>query len=142
MANYEININDIEWITNGERASSLNMNRPLKQYITKNNMLMNQLGNKVDLLGTGPSLENIDSTNNLVKENNLGDYLLRGSDVVIPAGLPVGWNCWIISDGADITVSFETTEVDNSGEASFVLTSDKTVKIVKISELRWLVNTI
>lgn len=139
MSNFSVDLNDIEWITNGERASSINLNRALKQYITKNNVIMDNIESILSGtqgLSVYGGLENINALNNPITAEDLGSYLLRKYNTIIPSGLPIGWNCWIISDNASIELSFDGDNTTTS------ISANKTVKLVKLSDTRWLIHEV
>ena len=141
-SDFRIDINDIEFITNGERASSINLNRALKQYITKNNTILERisdiLNDHAQSLQTGSltPLEKINSDGTNISNVHLGAYVIRNNNISVLNGLPIGWNCYILAT-QNITINLGAESVFGTGGTSFTLTKDKTIEIVKLTTTSW-----
>lgn len=134
----KIEPNQIEWITNGERASSLNVNRPLKQFITKYNISIDEINNSLSNSSSN-IMKSINRSNNNVSESMLGEYVVRGGNVNVDEGLPIGWTCFIVANLATIEVDFGTESIISSSLSKFTLPTFEVAKLVKIDQNGWLV---
>lgn len=138
----KVNPNDIEFITNGERASSINLNRALKQFITKNNDVLETIRviiNEHDQsLSTGSltPLEKINNDGTNISSVHLGAYVVRGNNISVQNGLPVGWKCHVLAT-ANIQINLGLESVFGTGNTTFTLAKDKTIEIVKVTTTRW-----
>lgn len=96
----QIDLSEIEWVLNGERANETNLNRPLKQFLAKINAINTQIDDGFDSL-----------------EEMLGSFssavVLKGSwdpmSGIFPSNAKIGWS-WIASasgvvDGVDFVVN-------------------------------------
>lgn len=140
----KVELNEIEWITNGERASSLNINRPLKQFLTKYNISIDDIQEALDnfepVVDFKPlKMKNINRSTSNVTECMLGEYVVREGNVIVDEGLPIGWTCFIVANLATIEVDFGTDSIRSSSLSKFTLPTFEVAKLVKIDENGWLV---
>ena len=143
MAISKINISDIEWITNGERASSINLNRALKQFITKYNASIDEINSAMGLsatfsLDSGNSNIEISTGKGNIVESDLGKYVLRSNSISVPNSLSIGWYCYVVSENGNITINLGTDKL-MSGKNSFVVGSGELVKLIKLTESKWII---
>lgn len=144
MAISKINISDIEWITNGERASSINLNRALKQFMTKYNASIDDInlalsGRSTPSLDSGNSNIEISTGTGNITESDLGKYVLRSNSISVPKSLSIGWYCYVVSENGNITVNLGSEKL-MSGKNSFVVGSGELVKLIKLTETRWVIS--
>lgn len=138
----KIELNQIEWITNGERASSLNMNRPMKQFLTKYNISIDEINDAFDNFQPDltPILTKvIDKTDDEIGLDSLGKYNIRDLSTTVAAGLPIGFNFHIVADGSDISIFLSGETILSTNEDSCLLENGSIAKFVKLDELRWIV---
>lgn len=139
----KIELSQIEWITNGERASALNMNRPLKQFITKYNMSIDEINNSLSNGspgGGGSRYINVSTDSSNVMDSHLGYYLVRSNSISVEPNLPLGWNCYIVSENNDITIDLLNDTTIEMGSNTFTIPAGRTAKLVKVTDSKWAVS--
>lgn len=138
----KVELNQIEWITNGERASSLNMNRPLKQFITKYNISIDELNNSLnDIVSPEASRYiNISTGSSNITDSHLAHYLVRNNSISVEPNLPTGWNCYIVSENNDITIDLVNDTTVETRSNTFTIPTGRTAKLVKVTDSKWAVS--
>lgn len=132
----KVELNQIEWITNGERASALNVNRPLKQFITKYNI------NIEALMGIQSSTQKVvNQSVRVIAENDSESYNIGTSEITVARDLPIGFNFYVIVDvtaAPTVNISLTGESILSTSENSYLLESG-VAKFVKIDDKRWVV---
>ena len=138
----KIELNQIEWITNGERASALNMNRPLKQFMTKYNMVIDEFNYIINngVLQEPGRHVNISTGSSNIMDSYLGYYLVRNNSISVESNLPIGWNCYIVSENNDITIDLVNDTTIETGSNTFTIPTGRTAKLVKVTDSKWSVS--
>lgn len=138
----KVELNQIEWITNGERASALNMNRPLKQFITKYNLSIEEINNSLRnvLLPEGNRFINVSTDSSNITDSHLGYYVVRSNSISVEPNLPMGWNCYVVSENNDITVDLLNDTTVEMGSTTFTVPTGRTAKLVKVTDSKWAVS--
>ena len=140
----KVELSQIEWITNGERASALNMNRPLKQFMTKYNINVETINQALEGLGSfeGPQPSTkkvVNRSIQVISENDSGSYNIGTSEITVAGNLPVGFNFYVAVDPTVSTVviiSLTEETIISTSESSYRLESG-VAKFVKIDDTRW-----
>lgn len=138
----KVELNQIEWITNGERASSLNMNRPLKQFITKYNISIDELNDSLNniVLPEGSRYINVSTGSSNIMDSHLGYYLVRNNSISVEPNLPKGWNCYVVSENNDITIDLVNDTTVEMRSNTFTIPTGRTAKLVKVTDTKWAVS--
>ena len=138
----KVELNQIEWITNGERASSLNMNRPLKQFITKYNISIDELNNSLNniVLPEVSRYIDVSTGSSNIMDSHLGHYLVRNNSISVESDLPRGWNCYIVSENNDIIIDLVNDTTVEMGSNTFTIPTGRTAKLVKVTDSKWAVS--
>ena len=138
----KVELKQIEWITNGERASALNMNRPLKQFITKYNLSIEEINNSLRnvLLPEGNRFINVSTDSSNITDSHLGYYVVRSNSISVEPNLPMGWNCYVVSENNDITVDLLNDTTGEMGSTTFTVPTGRTAKLVKVTDSKWAVS--
>ena len=146
MGTHKIELNEIEWITNGERASALNLNRALKQFLTKNNAILDDLDTRLSEVTpeegqeTATLLKKINHSNDNITAELLGQYAVRSRSISVQTGLPQGWNCHITTESNDIIISLGSDTIIETGANNFTIPAGRTAELVKVTNSKWVVN--
>lgn len=138
----KVELNEIEWITNGERASSLNINRPLKQFLTKYNISIDDMNNSLSniVLPEGNRYINVSTDSSNVTDSHLGYYLVRNNSISVEPNLPMGWNCYVVSENNDITIDLLNDTTIEMRSNTFIIPTGRTAKLVKVTDSKWAVS--
>lgn len=139
----KIELSQIEWITNGERASALNMNRPLKQFLTKYNINIESINRALeDIEVIQPSKNKVvNQSIQVISENDSGSYNIGTSEITVAGGLPIGFNFYVVVDAAaapSVIISLTEETIISTSESSYRLEGG-VAKFVKIDDTRWVV---
>lgn len=138
----KVELSQIEWITNGERASALNMNRPLKQFITKYNTNIDELNDSLRnvILPEGSRYINVSTGSSDITDHHLGYYLVRSNSISVEPDLPRGWNCYVVSENNDITIDLLNDTTVELGSSTVTVPTGRTAKLVKLTDSKWAVS--
>lgn len=137
-----INLDEIEWITNGERACSSNLNRSLKQYLARNNIAIDEMNNSLSniVLPEGSRYINVSTGSSNITDSHLGYYLVRNNSISVEPNLPKGWNCYIVSENNDITIDLVNDTTVEMRSNTFIIPTGRTAKLVKVTDSKWAVS--
>ena len=138
----KIKLDEIEWIANGERANSSNLNRSLKQYLTRNNIAIDEINNSLSniVLPEGSRYINVSTDSSNIMVFHLGYYLVRNNSVSVEPDLPMGWHCYVVSENNDITIDLVNDTTIEMGSSTFNIPTGRTAKLVKVTDSKWAVS--
>lgn len=136
----KIELSQIEWITNGERASALNMNRPLKQFITKYNINIDSINQALKSIGPS-TIKAVNQSIQEITENDSGSYNIGTPEIAVAGDLPIGFIFHVVVDvtvSPTVSISLTGESILSTGESSYLLAGG-VAKFVKIDDTRWVV---